>query len=87
MKNEVVRVVTPLPLTEEQKEIIKNIYLAYLLRRILPSRKRLTLLSWGSNNRLGETLIDCSVKTQLQKIKRENAQRNAQRGQLNVSYV
>ena len=70
MKNEVVRVVTPLPLTEEQKEIIKK-HLSRLSpqedftlqEEVAPSILGGVIIAWG------ETLIDCSVKTQLQKIK------------------
>ena len=70
MKNEVVRVVTPFSLTEKQKEIIKK-HLSRLSSQedftlqeeVDPSILGGVIIAWG------EILIDCSVKTQLQKIK------------------
>ncbi|MDI3543267.1 MAG: hypothetical protein PWP57_872 [Candidatus Atribacteria bacterium] len=70
MKNEIVRVITPLPLTEEQKEIIKK-----HLSRLSP-QEGFILQEEIDSSILGgviiiweEMLIDCSLKTQLQKIK------------------
>ncbi|MBP9015555.1 MAG: F0F1 ATP synthase subunit delta [Candidatus Atribacteria bacterium] len=70
MNSEVVRVITPLPLTEEQKKIIKK-----HLSRLSP-QDDFTLQEELDPSILGgviiiweEMLIDCSLKTQLQKIK------------------
>jgi len=70
MNSEVVRVITPLPLTEEQKKIIKK-----HLSRLSPQND-FTLQEELDPSILGgviiiweEMLIDCSLKTQLQKIK------------------
>jgi len=70
MNSEVVRVITPLPLTEEQKKIIKK-----HLSRLSP-QDDFTLQEELDPSILGgviivweEMLIDCRLKTQLQKIK------------------
>jgi len=70
MKNEVVGVITPFPLIEEQKEIIKK-HLSrlspqedfVLQEEVDPSILGGVIIIWE------EMLIDCSVKTQLQNIK------------------
>lgn len=70
MKNEIVRVISPLPLTEEQKEIIKK-----HLSRLSPQEDFILQEEIDSSILGGviiiwkEMLIDCSLKTQLQKIK------------------
>lgn len=64
-----VRVLTPLPLTEEQKEIIyaklsRIIPKPFVLEEeIDPSLIGGVVILWG------ELLIDCSVKTQLERLR------------------
>lgn len=64
-----VRVVTPFPLTEEQKEIIST-----KLSRVIPKPFVLEeeidpSLIGGVVVLWGELLIDCSIKTQLERLR------------------
>lgn len=67
-----VRIISPLPLSQEQKEIIKK-YLSRLStsgsftfqQEVDPSLIGGVIIIWG------EMLIDCSIKTQLEKIKEQ----------------
>ena len=69
-KKEIVKLITPLPMTESQKNIIKSKLsrIGDINQMIFQEEVDPSLLG-GIVIIFGEMLIDCSLKTQLEKMK------------------